>query len=147
MSAARPTAAVLLMLSAAILPLAGCSKAARRPRLPPALSSVLAGGDALNAAGEAPLWSLQIRPKALSFSTEGGAPTVLANPGAAQAPNGAVWAAPGPGGRAFRAAITAKPCRDAETELSFPFTAEVSFGASIYHGCAAAAGQGLGPRG
>lgn len=116
-------------------------------KLPPALSSALATGEALNAAGEQPLWSLQIRPRGVSFSSEGGPVRMGPNPGPETAADGALWSTTLAGAGALRATITASPCHDAATGLSFPFTSEVETGGTTYRGCAAAAGQGLGPRG
>ncbi len=102
-------------------------------------------GAKLNAGGETPLWALQIRPGGLSFSSEKVASISLPNPGPASVDHGRVWTGAALG-RPFRATLLALPCRDAATGLTYPMTAQVEVGGTTVSGCAAPAGQGLGPR-
>ena len=64
---------------------------------------------------------------------------------------GADWIgqlAGGPGHAAgvLRLTAVAKPCVDGPTGMTYPFTARVEVAGQRYAGCAALAGQGLGPR-
>ena len=142
-SAGRARVAVLAV--SPLLLLAGCGRQAPgHVKLPPALSSALQGG-AINAGGEAPLWALQIRPSSLTFSSQDVASITLSNNGPAETTGGGVWTGVA-GGRPFRALVTATACRDAATGLTYPLTAGVKALGVVYRGCAARAGQGLGPR-
>ncbi len=99
----------------------------------------------LNAGGEAPLWALQIRPRTLSYSSEQVASITLPNPGPTTVANGKRWTGAALG-QPFRATITATACRDGATGLTYPMAARVEVGGTAVEGCAAPAGQGLGPR-
>jgi uncharacterized membrane protein len=136
----------LAVLGAAAI--AGCSRsktAAPAFRLPPTLAQAMALGGGLNAGGEAPLWALQIRAKAVMFTSQQVAAITFTSQGPQAAPNGGAWTGEA-AGRPFRAVITATPCRDAATGLTYPFSAEVQALGLTYRGCAAREGQGLGPR-
>ena len=110
----------------------------------------IAPSGALNAGGE-PQWSAQVRRGQLRFST-GEAPALsvkaqLVDHGKA----GAVWsgplpAAPGQPAGVLRLTAIAKACQDAPTGMTYPLTATMEVAGRRYGGCAAPAGQGLGPR-
>jgi uncharacterized membrane protein len=102
-------------------------------------------GGGLNAGGEAPLWALQIRTKRIMFTSQQIAAITFTTEGPQAAPNGGVWSGEA-ARRPFRAVITAAPCRDEATGLTYPFSAEVQALGLTYRGCAAKEGQGLGPR-
>jgi len=104
----------------------------------------MAGGG-LNAGGEAPLWALQIRAKTVMFTSSQIAAITLTAVTPESAPNGGAWTGQA-GGQPFRAVITAAPCQDEATGLTYPFSAEVQAIGLTYRGCAAKKGQGLGPR-
>ncbi len=143
MSAFRGVAVALLGIAA----LAGCSRKPSVPavKLPPALAQATAMGGGLNAGGEAPLWALQIRAKKVMFTSQQIAAITFTTTGPESAPNGGAWTGEA-AGRPFRAMITAQPCRDEATGLTYPFSAEVQALGLTYRGCAAREGQGLGPR-
>ena len=109
------------------------------------VKAVPGGGAKLNAGGEAPLWALQIRPKTLAFSSEQVASITVPNPGPTALPHGKLWSGAALG-RPFRATVLAASCRDGATGLTYPMTAKVEVGGTTLQGCAATAGQGLGPR-
>jgi len=128
--------------------LAGCSRSkpgSQAIKLPPALAQATAMGGGLNAGGEAPLWALQIRGKKIMFTSQQVAAITFTTPGLESAPNGAAWTGEA-ASRPFRAVITATPCRDEATGLTYPLSAEVQALGITYRGCAAREGQGLGPR-
>ncbi len=102
-------------------------------------------GGGLNAGGEAPLWALQIRAKKIMFTSQQVAAITFTTQGPQPVPNGGAWVGEATG-RPFRAVITAAPCRDEATGLTYPFSAEVQALGLTYRGCAAREGQGLGPR-
>ncbi len=127
--------------------LAGCSRKPGAPsvKLPPALAQATAMGGGLNAGGEAPLWALQIRAKKVMFTSQQIAAITFTTNGPTSAPNGGAWTGEA-AGRPFSAVITAQPCRDEATGLTYPFSAQVQALGLTYRGCAAREGQGLGPR-
>ncbi len=105
---------------------------------------------ALNAGGE-PQWSVLLRRGVLRVSA-GDAPIVAvqaerADHGAA----GVVWsgALPAKAGQpasAIRLTTLVKACQDASTGQIYPLSAVAEVSGRRYVGCAAPAGQGLGPR-
>ncbi len=138
---------VLVLLPA--LAVSGCGRHAGR-RGGAQTASVIAPSGALNAGGE-PQWSAQVRSGRLSFSS-GEAPTLsvaaeIADHGKA----GAAWSgplpvAPGQPPRVLRLTALAKACVDAPTGMTYPLTASMEVAGRRFAGCAAPAGQGLGPR-
>jgi uncharacterized membrane protein len=127
---------------------AGCHRSgsvAPAVKLPPPLAQAMALGGGLNAGGEAPLWALQIRAKTVMFTSSQIAAITLTTITPEAAPNGGAWTGEADG-RPFRAVITATPCKDAATGLTYPFSADVQALGLRYRGCAAKKGQGLGPR-
>jgi uncharacterized membrane protein len=151
MTRLSPNLSSLPRLALAVLgvaALAGCGRSkpgAPAVKLPPALAQATALGGGLNAGGEAPLWALQIRAKTIMFTSQQVAAITFTTQGLEAAPNGAAWTGEA-ASRPFRAVITAAPCRDAATGLTYPFSAEVQALGLTYRGCAAREGQGLGPR-
>ncbi len=142
-----PFAAVLLLTPALVLQ--GCGKSAGLRGAARAGPAIAPSG-ALNAGGE-PQWSAQVRGGQLRFSTgEASASSVtarLADHGKA----GAAWsgplpAAPGQPPATLSLTAVAKPCVDAPTGMTYPLTAVVEVSGRRFAGCAAPAGQGLGPR-
>jgi uncharacterized membrane protein len=134
------------LLAASLAPLAGCGRGGARTNPPLVLSSALKSGSGLNAGGESPLWALQIRAKSVNFSSEKISSITLPNMGPTGSKTSAVWSGEA-GGRPFHATITALACTDVATGLTYPLSADVEAVGFTYHGCAAKAGQGLGPRG
>ncbi|WP_174300129.1 hypothetical protein [Caulobacter sp. S45] len=145
MRSRRPT----LLLLVAGLVLTGCGQGGgRRPHRP--RGPAIAPAGTLNAGGE-PQWSAQVRGDQLRFSTgETSAVSVkagLADHGKAGAAwSGPLAAVPGQPPGVLRLTAVAKSCVDAPTGMTYPFTATVEVGGHRYTGCAAPAGQGLGPR-
>ena len=138
---------VAALLLAPILLLGACGRnagpgAAGRKGLGPSVS--------LNAAGE-PGWSAQLRAGKLRFTTAEAPAVVVQAKRTDTGPDSVVWSGPlpGPNGRPaglLRLSVARKACQDASTGLAYPLTAVVDFGAARFAGCAAPAGQGLGPR-
>ncbi len=144
----RPRPAALLLLASAAL-LSGCGRAGLR-RAAAQRGPAIAPSGALNAGGE-PQWSAQVRGDQLRFSTgEAAALTARAavtDHGKAGADwSGPLAASPGQSAGVLRLTAVAKPCVDAPTGMTYPFTASVEVAGRRYAGCAALAGQGLGPR-
>ncbi len=137
----------LAVVAIGAIALAGCSRKSGAPavKLPPALAQATAMGGGLNAGGETPLWALQIRGKKIMFTSQQIAAVTFTTQTIESAPNGGAWTGEA-AGRPFRAVVTAQPCRDAATGLTYPFSAEVQALGLTYRGCAAKEGQGLGPR-
>ncbi len=138
----------LAVLVLGVAALSGCGRSkpgAAAVKLPPSLAQATAMGGGLNAGGEAPLWALQIRAKKIMFTSQQVAAITFTSDALQAAPNGGAWTGEA-AGRPFRAVITATPCRDAATGLTYPFSAEVQALGLTYRGCAAREGQGLGPR-
>jgi uncharacterized membrane protein len=140
------TTVTACLLAVSLAPLAGCGRGGAKSNPPLVLSSALKSGSGLNAGGESPLWALQIRAKSVNFSSEKISAITLTNVGPTGSKNSAVWSGEA-GGRPFHATITALACKDAATGLTYPLSADVEALGFTYQGCAAKAGQGLGPRG
>jgi uncharacterized membrane protein len=146
----RPRLGLIAAASAlaGVAAVSGCHRSGsvvRAVKLPPPLAQAMAIGGGLNAGGEDPLWALQIRAKTVMFTSSQVAAITLTTTTPEAAPNGGAWAGEA-GGRPFRAVITAAPCRDQATGLTYPLSAEVQALGLTYRGCAARKGQGLGPR-
>ena len=134
--------AVLSVLAASLLA-SGCHRGASH-------MAVTAPKAALNAAGE-PQWSAQVRGDQLRF-TDGGDVALSAKAARADhGDSGVVWSgplpsAPGRSAGLLRLTTLRKPCQDADTGMTYPLTAVAEAQGRRYAGCAAAPGQGLGPR-
>jgi hypothetical protein len=92
-----------------------------------------------------------VRGGQLRFSTGEGAALNVTAQIADHGKAGASWSGPLPGapGRppsVLQLSAVAKPCVDAPTGMTYPLTAAVEVAGRRYAGCAAQAGQGLGPR-
>ena len=140
-----PFVRVLVLLFASVTMLTACA-----PRSENARSKTLGPQAALNAAGE-PQWSLQLRGEQMRFSTGDAAPTVVKASRQDQGTKGVAWSGQAPaaaGKTGVQVSLVAvhKPCQDASTGLTYPLTAAVQVAGVRYAGCAAPAGQGLGPR-
>ncbi len=139
---------VLLLSPLLLAPLLLVSACGRGAGGGPGRAAVSAA--ALNAGGE-PQWSALLRGGVLRFSA-GDAPVLAVTAqrvdhGAA----GVVWSGvlagkAGQSGEAVTLTTQARPCQDATTGLGYPLSAVVQVGGRRYAGCAAPAGQGLGPR-
>ena len=149
----RHRRAAALLLAPALL-LAGCGHGDGKRRTASA-GPALAPTGSLNAGGE-PQWSAQIRAGRLSFIS-GGDPALSAKVDFVEhGKSTAVWSGPlaaadgkpeaGAPTRVLRLTATAKPCEDGPTGMRYPLTATVEAAGHRYDGCAAAPGQGLGPR-
>ena len=138
----RVASAVLI---ASALLLTACGRGG--PRAPG--RAALAPSGAVNAAGE-PNWSAQLRGATLHLSTAEGVDLTAKVSVEDHGRDGATWsgplATPGQPPSTLRLAISAKPCRDDPTGMSYAFSATVEAGGKRYIGCAAPPGQGLGPR-
>jgi uncharacterized membrane protein len=119
---------------------------AHRPKLPAALVGSLGATGALNAGGEAPLWSAQVRPGQLHIETDAG--VSLSAPISAFSGKGKIaqWGGKTAAGAGLTLTAEVKACRDEATGMTYPLTAKVSVGDRILAGCAARPGNGLGPR-
>ena len=140
--------AALLLLAPALI-LSGCGRHAGR-RSAANAGPVIAPLGALNAGGE-PQWSAQVRGNQLRFSTGEGPALSVAARLADHGKAGAAWsgplpAAPGQPPGTLSLTAVAKPCVDAPTGMTYPLTAAVEVAGRRFAGCAALAGQGLGPR-
>ena len=143
-----------LLLSAVLvlavgLGLAGCGRGAGHPRSA-ATGPMIDPAGALNAGGE-PQWSAQVRKGQLRFSTGDAAALSVDAQLADHGKAGAVWSGPlpAPPGRpagVLRLTAVAKACEDVPTGMTYPLTATIEVAGRRYGGCAAPAGQGLGPR-
>ncbi len=60
--------------------------------------------------------------------------------------SGSLASAPNQPAGLLRLTVVAKACVDAPTGMTYPFAATVEMAGQSYVGCAALAGQGLGPR-
>jgi uncharacterized membrane protein len=117
-----------------------------RSKLPAALVGALGATGAVNAGGETPLWSAQVRPGQLHIETAAGI--------SLSAPIGAFtgkekiaqWSGKTAAGAALTLTAEVKPCRDEATGMTYPLTAKASVGDRALAGCAARPGNGLGPR-
>ena len=141
------TPAALVLLCVLVPVLAGCGRGAGRPGGP---QGPLRPSAALNAGGE-PQWSAQVRAGVLRFTAGDGPPLALKAEREDRGRAGVVWRGVSPAaanrpGVPLRLSVTPKPCQDATTGLSYPLSATVEVGGGRYAGCAAPAGQGLGPR-
>ncbi len=143
----RLRSAVATVLASAFC-LSGCSRSAHHA---PVRNPAIAPTGALNAGGE-PQWSAQVRQGQLRFSTGEGPELSVQAAVTDHGKAGAVWsgslppAAPGRAGRLLRLSVLAKPCQDGSTGMGYPLTATAIVEGRRYDGCAAAPGQGLGPR-
>ncbi len=141
-----------LLLALVLLPALASSSCGRHAgrRAGAQAGPAIAPSGALNAGGE-PQWSAQVRGGRLSFST-GEAPTLsVAAEIADHGKSGAAWSgplptAPGQPRGVLRLTAVAKPCVDAPTGMTYPLTASMEVAGRRFAGCAAPAGQGLGPR-
>ena len=143
MSPFRPRGA---LAPALLLVLAGCHRGPpRAPPLPPHLAKALGGRAEVNAAGEAPLWSAQVRPGRIHVSLDAGerSATLAAFSVSGE---GATWTGATADKAALELTVEATPCHDAATGLPYPLSAKVQVGGRTEFGCAAPPGQGLGPR-
>jgi uncharacterized membrane protein len=101
----------------------------------------------LNAAGETPSWSAVVRPGSLVVSIGDAAPLQVKTTSTDHGKDGASFSGKLPGnGGTLSLAVSLKPCKDGETGLAYPMTAVAGVQGRRYAGCAAHAGQGLGPR-
>lgn len=124
-----------------LLPASGCGSHAARGHGSPDPAA------RLNAAGETPSWSAVARPGSLILTVGDAAPVTVKPTVAGHGRDGADWSGALPGHAGTLALeVTAKPCRDGETGLTYPLTAVASIQGRRYPGCAAPPGQGLGPR-
>ena len=138
-----------LLFFAPLLILSGCGRRAG-PGAVVHPGPAIAPSGALNAGGE-PQWSAQVRGAQLRFSTGEASALAVSAQLADHGKAGAAWsgplpAAPGQPPATLSLTAVAKPCVDAPTGMTYPLTATVEVAGRRFAGCAAPAGQGLGPR-
>jgi uncharacterized membrane protein len=110
------------------------------------MKGVLGHKGEVNAGGESPSWSAQVRPGRLNISLVTGADVSVPVTAFSSDPTSASWSGKTPTGAVATLTVVRKPCADGVTVMTYPLTAKVEVGGQTITGCAAAPGQGLGPR-
>jgi uncharacterized membrane protein len=138
----------ILILIALLTAVAACSRAApRKAELPAALRASLGQGGTVNAGGEAPTWTAQVRLGQLHIAVIDTGPELSgAITGFAATDRGVKWNGRTAAGAPLTLAIVLRPCSDGATGMTYPFTATADIEGRSFVGCAAKPGQGLGPR-
>jgi uncharacterized membrane protein len=134
-------------LLTALAALAGCAKPKPAPaRLPALLVKVLGPSGRVNAAGEAPMWSAQVRPGLIRIGLDDATPLTAGISAFSENGRAASWSGTTAGKVRLRVVVEARACRDADTNLAYPLSARAEVAGRAIFGCAAAPGKGLGPR-
>lgn len=137
----------LLMLVALLTAVAACSRPVPpKPQLSAAMKGLLGPKGEVNAGGETPSWSAQVRPGRLNIALTTGSDVTVPVTDFSAAPTSAHWAGKTSAGGVVALTIERKACADGATVMTYPLTAKAELGGQTMSGCAAAPGQGLGPR-
>ncbi len=137
----------LLLLVALLTAASACSRPAPpKPQLSAAMKALLGPKGEVNAGGETPSWSAQVRPGKLNISLATGSDVTVPVTDFAADPASARWAGKTPAGAVVALTVVRKACADGATVMTYPLTAKAEVGGQTIAGCAAAPGQGLGPR-
>ena len=139
----------LLILIAMLTAVSACSRPSStpaQPQIPQAMKSVLGAKGEVNAGGETPLWSAQVRPGRLNIALEAGSDVSAPISAFAADATSAHWSGKTATGQVIALTVVHKACSDGATVMTYPLTAKAEIGAQVITGCAAAPGQGLGPR-
>jgi uncharacterized membrane protein len=138
----------LLLLVALLTAVSACSRpAAPKPQMSMAMKRVLGPKGEVNAGGEIPAaWSAQVRPGRLNVSLTAGSDVSVLVADFAADDTSAHWTGKTAAGVVVALTVVRKPCADGATVMTYPLTAKAQVGGQAIAGCAAAPGQGLGPR-